>query len=98
MFLWLLLNNSVLPKVGLKIRKWKGATNCSCCGLIETTNHIFFECPLACFTWRVIQNALNIYYIPSSADRMFGDWINNFNKSDKKLVVVVSRCYGQSRE
>jgi hypothetical protein len=31
---------------------------------------------------------LNIYYIPSSADRMFGDWINNFNKSDKNLVVV----------
>lgn len=47
-FDWLVLNNKVLSKVNLRARDWEGPPSCSCCGLLETTNHIFFECPVSC--------------------------------------------------
>lgn len=36
-FDWLVLNNKVLSKVNLRKRNWEGSSNCSCCGLLETT-------------------------------------------------------------
>lgn len=48
----------------------------------------FFECPTACYIWRVVQNALYINHVPMNTEELFGSWINSFDKRDKHLVIV----------
>lgn len=44
-FLWLLSNDAILTKENLKKRKWQGDPNCVFCDSLETTDHLFFQCP-----------------------------------------------------
>lgn len=64
-------------------------TSCSWCGLIESTDHIFFECPVVVFTWRLINIALNAMVIPKkNTNTMFGVWLDKFVKKEKKLTIA----------
>lgn len=79
-FLWLLLMDKLLLKENMRFINWKGNTNCYCCGCLEPTNHNFFDCYVAIFTWRVIQIALSSLSIPNNLTLMFGDWLCRFLK------------------
>jgi hypothetical protein len=71
-FLWLILEDKILSKENLKKRNWHGNVNCDWCGCLETTNHIFYNCQVATFTWKVIQMALMSLSLPKNANEMFG--------------------------
>jgi hypothetical protein len=86
-FLWLVLHNKILTKDNLSKRNWKGPLNCVFCGLPESIDHLFFQCSVARFIWRIIQTALNFNSIPNNVENLFGSWINSFCKTEKSLVL-----------
>lgn len=87
-FLWLILKDRILSKEILKNRNWQGNVNCAWCGCLETTKHIFHECQVATFTWRVIQMDLASLILPKNSGVMFGDWLCSFKKNDRNLITI----------
>ena len=85
-FLWLVLHNKILTKDNLSKRNWKWNLNCVFCGLPESINHLFFQCSVARFIWRIIQTTLNL------------NSINSFSKTEKiwsfSVVAQSSRRFG----
>jgi hypothetical protein len=68
-------------------RNWKGPLNCVFCGLPKSIDHIFFQCSVARFIWRIIQTALNFNSIPNNVENLFGSWINSFSKTEKSMIL-----------
>jgi hypothetical protein len=87
-FMWLILKNKILSKENLKRKNWQGNVNCDWCGCLETTKHVFHDCQVANFTWRVIQLALTSLSIPKNSNYMFGDWLCSFNKNERNLITI----------
>jgi hypothetical protein len=52
-FMWL-ANHKRIQLVG----GWKGETKCVVCGVLESVDHILFECPLAKMAWAGLREAL----------------------------------------
>jgi len=46
-FTWLLEKDAVLTKDNLIKRNWLGNPSCIFCGQLETSKHLFFQCPVA---------------------------------------------------
>jgi hypothetical protein len=86
-FLWLVEHKKILTKDNLTKRKWKGNLDCAFCGFLESIDHLFFQCSVARFIWRIVHSALGLNSIPNSTDDLFGPWINSFNKTEKNLVL-----------
>jgi hypothetical protein len=87
-FLWLIIKNRILSKENLIKRSWSGVSDCVFCGLFESTKHLFFECSVARFIWRLIQIALYLPTTPSDVEHLTGVWLRNFDKGYRKSVVV----------
>jgi hypothetical protein len=47
---------------------------CCFCDVFETVQHLFFDCALANFIWRVIQVTFGLL-IPLNIKYVFGDWV-----------------------
>jgi hypothetical protein len=86
-FLWLVVHKKILTKDNLAKRNWKGNLDYVFCGLLESIDHLFFQCSIARFIWRIVQSALDLNSTPNNADDLFGPWINSFNKTEKNLVL-----------
>ena len=56
-------------------RNWKGDGNCVVCKVPETSDHIFFLCPLAKFIWACANEALHWGMAPSSMQELLEGWI-----------------------
>ena len=87
-FLWLAIRNSILTKVNLVRRGWKGPVSCHFCGAVETIDHLFVSCSTAKLIWNILLCALNFDRKPESVKDLFGEWIRKFNKRKKGLIVV----------
>jgi hypothetical protein len=87
-FLWLILKDRILSKENLSKINWKGDTDCGFCGISESTKHMFFECPVARYVWRIVKMALNLHAIPDDVEFIFGTWIINFKKDVRSLVML----------
>jgi hypothetical protein len=57
-FMWLTNHKRIQAGEFLGGMKWKGETKCVVCGVIESVDHILFECPLAKMTWAGLREAL----------------------------------------
>jgi hypothetical protein len=53
-FLWLVMHKKILTKDNLFKKNWKGNLECTFCGFSESIDHLFFQCPVARFTWRIV--------------------------------------------
>jgi hypothetical protein len=95
-FLWLIVHKKILTKDNLAKKSWRGNLDCVFCGLLESIDHLFFQCSVARFIWRIVQSALYLNSTPSSADDLFGPWINRFNKTEKIwFFLVVELSFGR---
>jgi hypothetical protein len=86
-FLWLLYRKVILTKDNLLKRNWQGATTCCFCHNNETIHHLFIDCDLAKFTWRVLYITFGLQ-TPSTINHMFETWILNINGNMRKLILV----------
>jgi hypothetical protein len=87
-FLWLILNDKILSKENLSKRKWQGNARCDWCGCLETTSHIFYDCQVASFTWKVIQMVLDSISLPKNSNDMFGKWLCGFKVCERNLITI----------
>ncbi|XBI75353.1 hypothetical protein VPH35_068732 [Triticum aestivum] len=53
-FLWQLFQDAVLTRDVMRRRKWAGNPKCSFCNEVETSQHLFFTCPVARVVWRTV--------------------------------------------
>jgi hypothetical protein len=86
-FLWLLHREAILTKDNLVKRNWHGNIMCCFCDSYETMQHLFFDCALAKFIWRVIQITFGLS-IPLNIKHVFTEWVQRMNEKDKKLLYV----------
>jgi hypothetical protein len=98
-FLWLVRYKKILTKDNLFKRHWQGNLDCVFCGLLESINHLFFQCSVARFVWRIFQIAFNLISTPRDTADLFGPWINSFCKTEKNWSSLdVERPFGQFGE
>jgi hypothetical protein len=60
---------------------------CYLCDSYETIQHLFFECVLAKFIWRVIQITFGLT-IHWNIKHVFDDWVQRMNEKDRRLLYV----------
>ena len=75
-------------------RKWKGPPKCCFCNSNEIIQHLFFECYLAKFVWRVMHITFNIQP-PTSISNMLGPWLKSFpfKLRNRLLVGTTALCW-----
>ena len=59
-FIWFFMKEVILTKDNLIKRNWKGVETCCFCNNKETIQHLFFDCHVAHFVWRVVQVAFGL--------------------------------------
>ena len=64
--MWQLFQDAILTRDVMKKRGWKGNPKCSFCGENETSQHLFFACPVAKVTWRSVACMLGTDLCPNS--------------------------------
>jgi hypothetical protein len=60
---------------------------CYFCNNLETIQHLFFNCALAKFLWRVIQLTFGLS-VPHNIKHVYGGWVENKNAKNKRLLFV----------
>jgi hypothetical protein len=82
-FMWLACHNRIQSGEVLGGMKWKGNKNCRICNVLETTDHIFFHCPLAKFVWASLKEMLGRERVPRGLWDLFEMWLplgcNSYN-------------------
>ena len=63
------------------------AKKCCFCDQDETIKHLFFSCPLAKMTWRIVHMAFNIKP-PNDTSNLFGNWLRGVSKTEKVQIRV----------
>ncbi|KAG8054917.1 hypothetical protein GUJ93_ZPchr0001g29416 [Zizania palustris] len=87
-FLWLARRNKILTKDNLSKRGWKGENiKCLFCCENETVNHIFLDCAVARFVWRMLYICFNVGPF-ISVDSMWHTWSCSKDKSWRSLSGV----------
>lgn len=72
-FLWLLERRATLTKDNMLKRKWTGDPTCRFCDEIETTDHLFFQCPIARVVWSITAHCIGANNIPINIDQYWKD-------------------------
>jgi hypothetical protein len=86
-FLWLLYKEAILTKDNLAKRNWHGNERCCFCNNFEIVQHLFFDCALAKFIWRVVDLFFR-FGAPNNIKNMFRSWVQNMNAKNKRLFYV----------
>lgn len=73
-FLWLLAKGATLTKDNMRKRKWTGDPTCRFCDAVETTNHLFFQCPTAKVVWGIVATCMGANTVPSNLNQ-YWNWI-----------------------
>lgn len=63
-FMWLVFQDTLQRGVNLKKRRWKGDEKCYLCRVVETMDHIFFECHVARVILVLLQRSFRMGHGP----------------------------------
>lgn len=67
---------------------WKGRWKCCFCGLFVSTDHLFFNCLVASYIWRIVQIVLNLKIVPKIPEDICGNLLLGFDKRIRNLLIV----------
>lgn len=73
-FLWLLEEDATHTKENMRKMNWVGDPTCRFCEAVETTYHLFFQCPTAQVVWGIIAMCLGADSAPNNIGQ-FWRWI-----------------------
>ncbi|KAG8096770.1 hypothetical protein GUJ93_ZPchr0013g34670 [Zizania palustris] len=81
-FIWLMVKRRI--QVGDQLRKinWKGDPTCKLCGLIETVDHLFFQCHVAKLLWVFVAETLG-WKVAIHSGKNFFELLLNFKDSKR---------------
>lgn len=83
-FLWLLENGATLTKENLIKRNWVGDPSCRFCDCVETTDHLFFQCPTTRVVWGIFALCIGTNTIPMNTEQ-YWKW-SEYHLSNGKHV------------
>jgi hypothetical protein len=63
-FMWLCFRGRIQSARELAERGWPGSPLCETCAVVEDTNHILFNCPVARYIWCIIRDILRKHISP----------------------------------
>jgi hypothetical protein len=86
-FLWLLYREVILTKDNLVKRNWHVNEMCSFCSNVEIIQHLFFDCALAKFIWRVVYLVSGLAP-PNNIRHMFKVWVHSMNSSVRQIFLI----------
>ena len=86
-FLWQLFQNAVLTRDVMKKRNWAGNTKCSFCQNRETSQHLFFTCPVARVVWRTVGCVFGTDLYPDNLWQYFS-WCYTFLPDGARFYTV----------
>ncbi|KAG8060373.1 hypothetical protein GUJ93_ZPchr0002g26796 [Zizania palustris] len=87
-FLWLAYKNKILTRDNLVKRGWKGdIKNCVFCCREESVQHLFFDCSVAKFIWRMVYTCFNIGPF-ADMKHVWDTWFGKLNKRVRNVVGV----------
>jgi hypothetical protein len=66
---------------------WHGNEMCGFCSNNETVQHLFFDCVIAKFVWRVVQLASGLAP-PNNIRHMLGAWVYDMSSSNRQIFLV----------
>jgi hypothetical protein len=73
-FMWLIEQNTILTKDNMVKRRWPGDPGCYFCGYPESSDHLFFSCPMAKVVWGVVAICFQQKDRPRNYEQ-FWNWI-----------------------
>ena len=87
-FCWILIKDKILTKENLKKRGWKKVEMCEFCDSHETTEHLFFSCPLAKYIWTIASVALGINQVPKDFPDLYAKWFSAYDGKDRIAMML----------
>jgi hypothetical protein len=93
-FMWYLLKGVVLTKDNLAKRNSQGSSKCGFCNLDETNQHLFIDCHVAHFMWRLI-SSVSVNQVLNLLNISFGSWLMGVDVNTKNLIItgVSAMCW-----
>lgn len=85
-FLWLLELGATLTKENMIKRNWVGDPTCRFCDAVETTYHLFFQCPTAKVVWGITAGCLGATDIPTNV-KQYWKWVEKYLPNCKQTHV-----------
>lgn len=85
-FLWQIMQDKLQTGTNLKKKKWKGNHKCTICDVPETSDHIFFTCILARFTWTCIKEAMGWDRVPIGLQDFLEKWVKRGSKNNNLVI------------
>jgi len=86
-FMWLVIQNSIITKDNLGKQKWKGNKSCTFCSKNESVQHLFFECSRAKCVWSLLAHSLGSVCRPNSLEQ-YWTWVQNILPQDPSMRTV----------
>lgn len=88
-------NDAVLTKDNMRKRNWGGDPTCMFCNCIETSAHLFFQCPVSKVIWMIVARCFGIQTIPSNIEQCWA-WCEKWLPVDKKFHAwgIGAICWG----
>lgn len=84
-----MFNNKLQCSKSLKKRGWKGCEKCCVCGITESVNHIFFDCPIARMIWGFFREIFKWHDCPTSMKSLSEMWIHGKGPLATSLTLFI---------
>jgi hypothetical protein len=89
-FLWQVCNDKIQLAEQLKAKYWNGPLECKLCGEIESTSHIFLECVVAMFSWRLVSDVVGWSSPPSNMMDLHSKLVEGSNRDNNSFVFLLA--------
>jgi hypothetical protein len=86
-FIWLVYRETILTKDNLVKRNWHRNIKCCFCDSNEIIHHLFFNCALAKFIWRVMNITFGLS-TPINIHHVFDGWVQGMNDKDRNILLI----------
>jgi hypothetical protein len=84
--MWLTTQKAILTKDNMIWRRWKGDPACYFCGMHETVDHLFFQCPVAKFVLGVISMCFHQRDRPNTYEQCW-PWVKKALPGGNKMFM-----------
>ena len=86
-FMWYVNRGVLLTTNNLAGRNWNGHQGCCFCNNNESIQHLFFDCRLAKFIWRVVFVTLDLSP-PRNSEHLFNQWSSRGGRKYKPFLLT----------
>jgi hypothetical protein len=76
-FIWMASHDRIQLGVQLKKKQCSGLEKCVACDVLETTDHVLFQCPMAVYLWTFLRDTLGWQSSPISCSNFLLEFVDD---------------------